>query len=123
MAQCGGECAAAIEKAVDSLRLEFKEKHRENQVDIRRSHEELQSLESEFRELKGRIEPYLDNGQPGLFSKMSDKLDEVLEKVESLRIDQGKHEERRSVISEFAETYIGPLIVGVLLVLAQHFWK
>lgn len=122
MPNCGGDCAAAIKQAVEELRLEFKEKHRENQDDIRRNHEELQELSGEFGKLKGRIDPYLDNGQPGLFSKMSEKLDEVLEMVGELRIDQGKDEGRRDVLS-WIRAVIGPLIVGAALLIAQHAWK
>jgi len=120
---CGDTaCRMVIEGAVQRLREEFVEKHRENQVEIGKIEDAQARLREELLKLRGRIDPYLDNGQPGLFSKMSAKLDTALEEIGKLRVDLGSDVGRRDAFG-VVRSLVGPLIVGLLLVMAQHFWK
>jgi hypothetical protein len=107
---------------VEKLRREFDQKHKENREEIHKIEEGQAVIREELAELKGRIDPYLDNGQPGLFSKMSAKLDAVLVQIGDLKIAQGEEKGRRDVYA-WIRAVIGPLIVGLALLLAQHAWK
>lgn len=128
MADCG-ECGGLerLNRELEAVREDVDRRHSENREDIDRRHEENKREQAELRRrqedmatdlsgLRGQIKPYFDNGQPGLITKMSEKLDELLLAYASQR-------GTKKASSKLLDKWLAPLIVGLALVLAQHFWK
>ncbi len=110
------------EEGLEKARAECAERHREQQGQLERVVAGHAELREDFYEFRGRLLPYLDNGQPGLFSRLTDKLDEAVGEITQLRIELGVDDGRRDAY-RMVRAVIGPLIVGLVLVLAQHLWK
>jgi hypothetical protein len=107
-----------LDKEVAGLR----EKEAENRKDIHN----MQTLQHQFSlalaKLSGKVEPLVDNGQPGAISRMNEKLDDLGDKVTQVLIAQGEADGRHNEF-DWVRGVGASIIVGGLLVLAQHFWK
>jgi hypothetical protein len=120
--QDNGGCPAGLQGEIAALRRELNEKHQQNRVDIHQIKNDQQKAALEFTELEGRLKPLIGNGQPGLIAQMSKKLDEVIEQLTEVRIDQGS-DKGRIKEWDWVRGVAATFIVGLLLILAQHFWK
>lgn len=107
---------------MQALRVENDERHRENREDVRTLGEKMHAIELELEDIKGKIKPLIDNGQPGIVSRMSAKLDEVVERLADVRVAQGAEAGRRGE-GEWIRSALTALITGLVVVLAAHFWK
>lgn len=119
---CGRGDRDFIEAAFSRFRTEIGLKHTQNRSDIHALEKKQDALRLEMEQLRGRMEPYLDNGQPGLFSRMSTKLDGLISQVTDIRVAQGADAGRRDVYG-WMRAVVASIIVGVLIVVAQHLWK
>lgn len=66
--------------------------------------------------------PLVDNGQPGLISRMVTKLEEVADTLTEVRVAQGTAAGRRTE-TDWLRDGVKALIVGVIVALVAHFWK
>jgi hypothetical protein len=122
MSDCHGEGCHEL----DALRRDIEVKHQQNRRDIHFIREEQQRTALEIAKLEGKIMPLVDNGQPGTISKMSEKLDQVVNTLTEVRIAQSSAESveaGRYGEHDWWRTALAPLIVGLALVLIDHFWK
>lgn len=104
------------------LRRDLEEKHRQNRADIHAIRNDQQKIVLQVTKLEGKVEPLVDNGQPGLISRMSDKLDEVIDQLTQVRIAQGS-ESGGDKANEWWRTALVAIIVALVSALAAHFWK
>lgn len=108
-------CRRESDRAMAQLRRDLEDKHSQNRRDIHAIRNEQQKATLELAVMKTKFAPLVDNGQPGLISRMNTKLDQVL-------IAQGTDTGRRAEW-DWVRDGVKALIVGAMLVLAQHFWK
>ena len=128
MAGCNpNDCGMA--EAIAQLRREMDEKHQQNRKDIhdlrnlqQKSALEMANVRSDIADVKGKIMPLVDNGQPGLISKIADRLEQAFELITTIRIAQGEDKGRRGE-SDWLKGAITAIIVGLIIALVQHFWK
>lgn len=109
--ECGG-----LRESLEAIRDDVNEKHRQNRSSIHQIRNDIQRNALELSHLAGKIGPYLDNGQPGVITKMSDKLDRVILELTANRTE-------KSFLHSFAQHIVGPVVVAVLIALIMHFWK
>jgi chromosome segregation ATPase len=114
--------ADASREQIESLRRDLDDKHRQNRGDIDGLREDQHGTTRELGDLKGRIEPYLDNGKKGLFSRMSEQLDRLRDGMEEISLTLAREKGRRDAFGFFREA-LKALIIGLLIVAAQHLWK
>lgn len=113
---------STLDKAISGLRKDMTEKHAQNRRDIHDMQRQQHQFSLDLTKLDGKVAPLVDNGQPGLISRMSDKLDDLNDKVTQVLVVQGEVDGRHSEF-DWIRGVAASVIVGVLLVLAQHFWK
>lgn len=115
-------CRRESDRAIAQLRRDLEDKHSQNRRDIHAIRNEQQKATLELAVMKTKFAPLVDNGQPGLISRMSTQLNEMSDTLTEVRIAQGADTGRRGEW-DWTRDAIKAAIVGVLLMLAQHFWK
>lgn len=116
----------AQDRELGYLRQDLDAKHNQNRRDIHDVRNKFQSLLLEFVQMQSKVKPLLDNGQPGLISKMSAKLDQLLDEINEVRVSQAQAkstDEGRRDEGNWWRDAIKALIVGGAVALASHFWK
>ncbi|MBS1803531.1 MAG: hypothetical protein JST28_09190 [Acidobacteria bacterium] len=115
---CEG-CAELIQR----LRGEIDTKHNQNRTDIHGFRNQVQAMLLEMSELRGKIIPIVGgDGQPGILAQLRTELEGLRTLITDLRIAQGADVGRRGE-NTWLRDHAATIVIGLLLVLAGHFWK
>jgi hypothetical protein len=121
---CGG-CAGLshlrreLGKDMDTLRKELDTKHQQNRNDIHALKNDHQKLLLNVFKLELTVKPLLDNGQPGLLTKLTNELAAV-------RLAQASSDTETKTRRSFEDWLADGLKAGLIALvaaLAAHFWK
>lgn len=115
-------CRRESDRALSQLRRDLESKHQQNRKDIHAIRNDQQKIVLDLAKLEGKIMPLVDNGQPGLISRMVTKLEEVADTLTEVRVAQGTAAGRRTE-TDWLRDGVKALIVGVIVALVAHFWK
>ncbi len=111
-----------LEESNRALRADLQEKHEQNRRDIHSIRNQQQSMVLQLAHLEGQVEPLIDNGQPGLITKLSGKIDEVVAAVRSVMLAQATEDGKRSA-NDWWRSLAAAIVVALIGALAAHFWK
>lgn len=115
-----------LRQEYERLRIDLEDKHKQNRLDIHKIRNDQQRMLLDMAKLEGSVKPLLDNGQPGLISKILTELRTVANSVTDLRIALGvttTENKTRWTDSESVKTAIITIAVAVIMIIANHFWK
>ena len=118
----GASCPVGLEYEVRELRKALEEKHKQNRVDIHGMRNTLQAHMLHVAMMEAKLMPLVDNGHPGLISKLSDQIAAISKMLTDVQIVQGIDKGRRTV-QEWLVDGVKTLIIGGILALVAHFWK
>lgn len=75
MQDCGGEKACHL---IESIKRDLDSKHQQNRHDIHALRDGQQIVVDKLYEVEKRVFPLVDNGQPGLVTRLAERIEELV---------------------------------------------
>ncbi len=75
MQDCSGERACHL---IENIKRDLDSKHHENRKDIHALQEKQEHMVKELQEIEKRVFPLVDNGQPGLVTRLGERMEELV---------------------------------------------